>query len=110
MIDLNGCRSRLRLLRSGCRRGTAPRRRRRARGPALADIACSPRAELAERAQAALQQLLPHEALILVPPGSRASALQVAAPPPLSERLAEAEWWRLCGKAQLAHGEACRLD
>jgi DNA-binding NarL/FixJ family response regulator len=77
---------------------------------ALADIACSPRAELAERAQAALQQLLPHEALILVPPGSRASALQVAAPPALSERLAEAEWWRLCGKAQLAHGEACRLD
>jgi DNA-binding NarL/FixJ family response regulator len=28
----------------------------------------------------------------------------------LSERLAGAEWWKLCGRAQLAHGEVSPLD
>jgi signal transduction histidine kinase len=77
---------------------------------ALADLVCAPRSELADWAQAALRPLVPHEALVLVTPGSTASSVQVAAPPNLSERLAGAEWWSLCGKAQLAHGEACPLD
>ncbi|MDX6469276.1 MAG: hypothetical protein QOF75_1079 [Gaiellaceae bacterium] len=77
---------------------------------ALADLACSPRAELAERAKAALRPLLGHDALILVTPGARASSLQVAAPSPLRDQLMEAEWWRICGKVQLAHGEASPID
>ncbi|MDX6451603.1 MAG: hypothetical protein QOH16_1652 [Gaiellaceae bacterium] len=77
---------------------------------ALADLVYAPRAELADRAQAALWPLIPHEALVLVTPGWPASSVQVAAPPSLSERLAGAEWWSLCGNVQLAHGEACALD
>jgi DNA-binding NarL/FixJ family response regulator len=77
---------------------------------ALADLVCAPRSELAGRAQAALRPLVPHDALVLVTPGSPASSVQVAASTNLSERLAGAEWWRLCGKTQLAHGEACPLD
>jgi DNA-binding NarL/FixJ family response regulator len=77
---------------------------------ALADLVCAPRSELANRAQAALRPLVPHDALVLVTPGSPASPVQVAAPPNLSERLAGAEWSTLCGKVQLAHGEACLLD
>jgi DNA-binding CsgD family transcriptional regulator/signal transduction histidine kinase len=74
---------------------------------ALADLVCAPRSEIADRAQAALQPLVPHDALLVVTPGS---SVQVAAPPNLSERLAGAEWWKLCGKSQLAHGETCPLD
>jgi DNA-binding CsgD family transcriptional regulator/signal transduction histidine kinase len=77
---------------------------------ALADLVCAPRSELADRAQAALRPLVPHDALVLVSPGSTVSSVQVAAPPNLSERLAGAEWWKLYGKAQPAHGEACPLD
>ena len=77
---------------------------------ALADLVCAPRSELADRAQAALQPLVPHDALLVVTPGSSASPVQVAAPRNLSERLAGAEWWKLCGKSQLAHGETCPLD
>jgi len=77
---------------------------------ALADLVCAPRSELANRAQAALRPLVPHDALVLVTPGSPASSVQVAASPNLSERLAGAEWSTLCGRVQLAHGEACPLD
>jgi DNA-binding NarL/FixJ family response regulator len=77
---------------------------------ALADLVCAPRSELAARAQAALRPLLPHDALVVVTPGSPASSVQVAAPPNLSERLAGAEWWKLCGRVQLSHGEVRPLD
>jgi DNA-binding CsgD family transcriptional regulator/signal transduction histidine kinase len=77
---------------------------------ALADLVCAPRSELAARAQAALRPLVPHDALVVVTPGSPASAVQVAAPANLSERLAGAEWWKLCGSALLAHGEVSALD
>jgi DNA-binding NarL/FixJ family response regulator len=77
---------------------------------ALADLVCAPRSELADRAQAALRPLVPHDALVLVTPGSSASSVQVAASPNLSERLAGAEWWSLCGKVQLAHGDACPIE
>jgi DNA-binding CsgD family transcriptional regulator/signal transduction histidine kinase len=77
---------------------------------ALADLVCAPRSELAARAQAALRPLVPHDALVVVTPGSPASAVQVAAPLNLSERLAGAEWWKLCGSTQLAHGEVAALD
>ncbi|HEX4679820.1 MAG TPA: LuxR C-terminal-related transcriptional regulator [Gaiellaceae bacterium] len=77
---------------------------------ALAALVCAPRSELADRAQAALRPLVPHDALVLVTPGSSTSPVQVAAPPNLSERLAEAEWWKLCGNAQPAHGDVYPLD
>jgi DNA-binding NarL/FixJ family response regulator len=77
---------------------------------ALADLVCAPRSELAVRAQAALRPLVPHDALVVVMPGSTAAAVQVAAPANLGERLAGADWWKLCGKEQLAHGETCPLD
>ncbi|MDT7537671.1 MAG: hypothetical protein QOI82_1256 [Actinomycetota bacterium] len=77
---------------------------------ALADLACAPRAELAVRAQAALRPLIPHDALVVVMPGSAPASVQVAAPANSRERLAGADWWKLCGNVQLAHGETCRLD
>jgi DNA-binding NarL/FixJ family response regulator len=77
---------------------------------ALADLVCAPRSELAVRAQAALRPLVPHDALVVVMPGSTASSVQVAAPANLGERLAGADWWKLCGNEQLAHGETCPLD
>jgi DNA-binding CsgD family transcriptional regulator/signal transduction histidine kinase len=77
---------------------------------ALADLVCAPRSELAVRAQAALRHLLPHDALVVVTAGSAGSPVQVAAPPNLSERLAGAEWWKLCGRVQLAHGEVSPLE
>jgi DNA-binding NarL/FixJ family response regulator len=77
---------------------------------ALADLVCAPRSELAERARAALRPLIPHDALVLVTPGSPATPAQVAAPASLSERLAGAEWWKLCGRTPLAHGEVSPLD
>jgi DNA-binding CsgD family transcriptional regulator len=76
---------------------------------ALASLVTAPRSELADRARAALEPLLPHDALVLVRPGDPGAPPQVA-PATSGERLGEVEWWKLCGKAPLAHGEACRLD
>jgi DNA-binding CsgD family transcriptional regulator/signal transduction histidine kinase len=77
---------------------------------ALADLVSAPRSEVADRAQAVLRPVLPHDALVLVTPASPAAPAQVAAPRALRERLAEVEWWRLCGTEQLAHGAARALD
>ncbi|HEV7639308.1 MAG TPA: LuxR C-terminal-related transcriptional regulator [Gaiellaceae bacterium] len=74
---------------------------------ALAALVCAPRLELAERAQAALQPLVAHDALILVTP---ASSVQVAASPSLGGRLAGVEWSKISGKPSLAHGEMSRLE
>jgi DNA-binding CsgD family transcriptional regulator/signal transduction histidine kinase len=94
--------------------GRAPRRSAAAANEldasALADLVTAPRSEVADRAQAVLRPVLPHDALVLVTPGSPASPAQVAAPRTLRERLAEVEWWRLCSTEQLAHGAARALD
>ena len=76
---------------------------------ALASLVTAPRSELVLRAHAALRPLLPHDALVLVTPQHSEASVQVA-PAMSSERLGEIEWWKLCGRAPLAHGEACRLD
>jgi DNA-binding CsgD family transcriptional regulator/signal transduction histidine kinase len=77
---------------------------------ALADLVSAPRSDIADRAHAALRSVLPHDALVLVTPGSAGSPAQVAAPPAVRARLAEVEWWKLCGNEQLAHGAVCAVD
>jgi DNA-binding CsgD family transcriptional regulator/signal transduction histidine kinase len=73
---------------------------------AVADLVSAPSSAIADRAQALLRPVLPHDALVLVTSGSSEfpAMVQVAAPRALRERLAEVDWSRLCGKEQLAHG------
>jgi ATP/maltotriose-dependent transcriptional regulator MalT len=77
---------------------------------AVARLVTAPRSDVAERAQAVLLPVLQHDALVLVAPGSPGSPAQVAAPRALSERLSEVDWWKLCAKEPLAHGEARALE
>jgi DNA-binding CsgD family transcriptional regulator/signal transduction histidine kinase len=72
--------------------------------PALAALVSAQRADLADLAQAALAPVLPHEALVIVVPGSPTLPAQVAAPGALRDRLSEVEWWRLCSKEQGGEG------
>jgi DNA-binding CsgD family transcriptional regulator/signal transduction histidine kinase len=58
----------------------------------LADLVAATGFEVAERAQAALAPVLPHDALVLVTPGAPGIPVQIAAPAELRERLAAFDW------------------
>jgi DNA-binding CsgD family transcriptional regulator len=77
---------------------------------ALAALAGAPRAELADRARAALQPVIPHDALVLLTPEAGASSVQVSAPVTLRARLAEVPWWSFLASDQPAHGETRALE
>ncbi|MCW3013344.1 MAG: hypothetical protein JWO02_436 [Solirubrobacterales bacterium] len=59
---------------------------------ALADLVSASGSEVADCAQAALAPWLPHDALVLVTPGSPDVPVQIAAPSEMLERLAEFDW------------------
>jgi DNA-binding CsgD family transcriptional regulator len=76
---------------------------------ALADLVGAPGFEVAERAQLALAPVLPHDALVLVTPGSPGLPVQIAAPPELMERLAAFDWASVIGGELPDEGSAIRL-
>jgi DNA-binding CsgD family transcriptional regulator len=59
---------------------------------AIADLVAAPGDEVAERARAALDPVLPHDALVLVTPSSPGFPVQIAASRGLRERLAGVAW------------------
>ncbi|HMJ36601.1 MAG TPA: LuxR C-terminal-related transcriptional regulator [Baekduia sp.] len=64
---------------------------------ALAELVSARGFEVAERAQAALAPVLPHDALVLVTPGSPDLPVQIAAPPELLERVVGFDWSAMVG-------------
>jgi DNA-binding CsgD family transcriptional regulator/signal transduction histidine kinase len=67
---------------------------------AIADLVAAAGDETADRARAALNPVLPHDALVLVTPGSPGFPVQIAASRGLRERLAGVAWDMLLGEPQ----------
>jgi DNA-binding CsgD family transcriptional regulator/signal transduction histidine kinase len=66
--------------------------------PAIADLLAAPIDEVAEHARAALDPLLPHDALVLVTPASPRFPVLIAASRGARERLARVDWEALVGE------------
>jgi DNA-binding CsgD family transcriptional regulator/signal transduction histidine kinase len=77
--------------------------------PALADLVAASGLEVADRAQAALAPVLPHDALVLVTPGGPGVPVQIAASTELRDRLAAFDWSSLVDAELPAEGGAARL-
>src|ERR1700760_1648656 len=72
--------------------------------PALADLVCASTEEMAERARTALAPVLPHQALVIVAPGSDGLPVRIAAPPELKERLAAIDWSKIAAAQSYDEG------
>jgi DNA-binding CsgD family transcriptional regulator len=76
---------------------------------AIADLATSTTEELAERARAAISQVLAHEALVIVAPNADSLPVRIAAPGELQKRLAAIDWLSLVGDLMLSADGAGRV-
>jgi DNA-binding CsgD family transcriptional regulator len=65
----------------------------------LADLVAASTDEVAECARAALLPLLPHQALVIVTPGTSGLPVRIAAPSDVHDRLAAIDWLSLVGSA-----------
>jgi DNA-binding CsgD family transcriptional regulator/signal transduction histidine kinase len=79
--------------------------------PAIVDLVASSAGEVADRARAALDAVLPHDALILIAPSSPGLPVQIAAPRGMRERLSAVAWDDVLGDltAIARTGDAVRL-
>ena len=76
---------------------------------AVADLATATIEELAERARAAIAPVLPHQALVIVAPGTETLPVRIAAPAELQRRLAAVDWFSLVDGRIMSDDGAARV-
>jgi DNA-binding CsgD family transcriptional regulator len=76
---------------------------------AIAELATSTTEELAERARAAIAQVLPHEALVIVAPNADSLPVRIAATGEVHKRLAAIDWFKLMSDVMTSDDGAARV-